>query len=196
MGGRSASYEEELITARTQVTQEMSDIEKIQLFEQRKIRTAWDEDIQEWFFSIVDVCGVLTEQPDYDHAKNYWKELKFRLIKEGNESVTNCNQLKMVSPKDGKRYSTDVADMALMFRIIESIPSKKAEPFKIWMAQVAAERFGFGKYSCISQSRSIPSIKRFENCPARGTRNRLLSYLRGRLLFLLSPQLSPSSRHQ
>ena len=118
----------------------MSDIEKIQLFEQRKIRTAWDEDKQEWFFSIVDVCGVLTEQPDYDHAKNYWKVLKFRLIKEGNESVTNCNQLKMVSPKDGKRYSTDVADMALMFRIIESIPSKKAEPFKIWMAQVAAER--------------------------------------------------------
>ena len=118
----------------------MSDIEKIQLFEQRKIRTAWDEDKQEWFFSIVDVCGVLTEQPDYNHAKNYWKVLKFRLIKEGNESVTNCNQLKMVSPKDGKRYSTDVADMALMFRIIESIPSKKAEPFKIWMAQVAAER--------------------------------------------------------
>lgn len=129
----------------------MSDIEKIQLFEQRKIRTAWDEDIQEWFFSIVDVCGVLTEQPDYDHAKNYWKVLKFRLIKEGNESVTNCNQLKMVSPKDGKRYSTDVADMALMFRIIESIPSKKAEPFKIWMAQVAAERIN----QAIDPERSI-----------------------------------------
>ena len=129
----------------------MSDIEKIQLFEQRKIRTAWDEDKQEWFFSIVDVCGVLTEQPDYDHAKNYWKVLKFRLIKEGNESVTNCNQLKMVSPKDGKRYSTDVADMALMFRIIESIPSKKAEPFKIWMAQVAAERIN----QAIDPERSI-----------------------------------------
>ena len=151
MGGRSASYEEELITARTQAMQEMSDIEKIQLFEQRKIRTAWDEDIQEWFFSIVDVCGVLTEQPDYDHAKNYWKVLKFRLIKEGNESVTNCNQLKMVSPKDGKRYSTDVADMALMFRIIESIPSKKAEPFKIWMARVAAERIN----QAIDPERSI-----------------------------------------
>ncbi|MBP5382958.1 MAG: hypothetical protein J6Y45_06360 [Bacteroidales bacterium] len=129
----------------------MSDIEKIQLFEQRKIRTAWDEDKQEWLFSIVDVCGVLTEQPDYDHAKNYWKVLKFRLIKEGNESVTNCNQLKMVSPKDGKRYSTDVADMALMFRIIESIPSKKAEPFKIWMAQVAAERIN----QAIDPERSI-----------------------------------------
>ena len=129
----------------------MSDIEKIQLFEQRKIRTAWDEDKQEWFFSIVDVCGVLTEQSDYDHAKNYWKVLKFRLIKEGNESVTNCNQLKMVSPKNGKRYSTDVADMALMFRIIESIPSKKAEPFKIWMAQVAAERIN----QAIDPERSI-----------------------------------------
>ena len=129
----------------------MSDIEKIQLFEQSKIRTTWDEDKQEWFFSIVDVCGVLTEQPDYDHAKNYWKVLKFRLIKEGNESVTNCNQLKMVSPKDGKRYSTDVADMALMFRIIESIPSKKAEPFKIWMAQVAAERIN----QAIDPERSI-----------------------------------------
>lgn len=90
----------------------MSDIEKIQLFESKKIRTAWDEEKQEWFFSIVDVCGVLTDQPDYDHAKNYWKVLKFRLIKEGNESVTKCNQLKLVSPKDGKRYSTDVADMA------------------------------------------------------------------------------------
>ena len=129
----------------------MSDIEKIQLFEQRKIRSAWDEEKQEWFFSIVDVCGVLTEQPDYDHAKNYWKVLKFRLIKEGNESVTNCNQLKMVSPKDGKRYSTDVADMALMFRVIESIPSKKAEPFKVWMAQVAAERIN----QAIDPERSI-----------------------------------------
>ena len=129
----------------------MSDIEKIQLFESKKIRTAWDEEKQEWLFSIVDVCGVLTDQPDYDHAKNYWKVLKFRLIKEGNESVTKCNQLKIVSPKDGKRYSTDVADMALMFRIIESIPSKKAEPIKVWMAQVAAERIN----QAIDPERSI-----------------------------------------
>ena len=93
----------------------------------------WDEEKQEWFFSIVDVCAVLTDQDDYDLAKNYWKVLKHRLIKEGNESVTKCNQLKLTSPKDGKRYSTDVADMGLMFRIIESIPSKKAEPFKQWM---------------------------------------------------------------
>ena len=88
----------------------------------------------------MDICGVLTDQPDYDGAKNYWKVLKFRLKAEGNESVTNCNQLKMVSPKDGKRYKTDVADMEQMFRLIESIPSKKAEPIKQWMAEVAAQR--------------------------------------------------------
>ena len=80
----------------------MSELEKIQQFEQKKIRTAWDEEKQEWFFSIVDVCGILTEQPDYDLAKNYWKVLKHRHIKEGNESVTKCNQLKLPSPKDGR----------------------------------------------------------------------------------------------
>ena len=116
------------------------ELENIHIFEQKKVRTMWDEEKQEWFFSIVDVCAVLTDQDDYDLAKNYWKVLKHRLIKEGNESVTKCNQLKLASPKDGKRYATDVADMGLMFRIIESIPSKKAEPFKVWMASVAAER--------------------------------------------------------
>ena len=118
----------------------MSDIEKIQLFENKKIRTAWDEEKQEWYFSIVDICGILTEQPDYDGARKYWKVLKGRLIAEGFELVSNCYQLKMVSPKDGKKYSTDVTDMQQAFRIIQSIPSKKAEPFKQWMAQVAAER--------------------------------------------------------
>ena len=112
----------------------------IQLFEDRKVRTVWDDEQQKWFFSIVDVCGVLTDQPDYDHAKNYWKVLKFRLIKEGNESVTNCNQLKMVSPKDGKKYKADVADFEQLFRLIQSIPSPKAEPFKQWMAGVASKR--------------------------------------------------------
>ena len=96
--------------------------------------------MEKWYFSIVDVCAILTDQPDYDHAKNYWKVLKFRLVKEGNESVTNCNQLKLVSPKDGKRYKTDVADTEQLFRIIQSIPSPKAEPFKQWMASVAAQR--------------------------------------------------------
>ena len=112
----------------------------IQLFQERKVRTVWDDQEEKWYFSIVDVCGVLTDQPDYDGAKKYWKVLKFRLKKEGNESVTNCNQLKMVSPKDGKKYTTDVADMEQLFRLIQSIPSPKAEPFKQWMAQVAANR--------------------------------------------------------
>jgi len=105
----------------------MTQRQKIQLFEDKKVRTAWDDQEEKWYFSIVDVCGVLTEQPDYDGAKNYWKVLKFRLKEEGNESVTKCNQLKMVSPKDGKRYNTDVADTEQLFRLIQSIPSKKAE---------------------------------------------------------------------
>ena len=118
----------------------MSLQEKIKIFQSQKVRTAWDDEKEEWYFSIVDTCAILTDQPDYDKAKNYWKVLKFRLIKEGNESVTNCNQLKLVSPKDGKRYKTDVATTQELFRIIQSIPSRKAEPFKQWMAQVAAER--------------------------------------------------------
>ncbi len=118
----------------------MGQKEQLKIFENQKVRTAWDDQEEKWYFSIVDVCGVLTDQPDYDHAKNYWKVLKFRLLKEGNESVTNCNQLKLVSPKDGKRYKTDVADPEQLFRIIQSIPSPKAEPFKQWMARVAAER--------------------------------------------------------
>ena len=118
----------------------MSKKEALKIFENKNVRVVWDDEREEWFFSVVDVCGVLTDQPDYDHAKNYWKVLKFRLIKEGNESVTNCNQLKLVSPKDGKRYNTDVANTEQLFRIIQSIPSSKAEPFKLWMAQVAADR--------------------------------------------------------
>ena len=116
----------------------MSD--KIQLFEDQPIRTAWDEEKEEWDFSVVDVVGVLTEQKDYDGARNYWKVLKIRIKEEGNELVTNCNQLKMKSPKDGKKYNTDVADTEQLLRIIQSIPSKKAEPFKMWLAQVGRER--------------------------------------------------------
>jgi len=117
----------------------MSDIERIQLFENKKVRTAWDEEKQEWFFSIVDVCGILTDQPTHERARNYWKVLKNRLKKEGSEVVTKCNRLKLIA-EDGKPRDTDVADMAVLFRVIESIPSKKAEPIKIWIAQVAAER--------------------------------------------------------
>jgi hypothetical protein len=109
---------------------------KIQLFEDKQVRTVWDEEQQKWFFSIVDVCGVLAES---DNPQVYWRVLKSRLKKEGNETVTNCNALKMLAP-DGKMRSTDVADMEQLFRLIQSIPSKKAEPFKEWMAQVAAQR--------------------------------------------------------
>ncbi len=114
----------------------MTQKQAIQLFEQKKVRTVWDTDKEKWYFSIVDVVAVLT---DSSNPRNYWKVLKHRLIKEGNESVTNCNQLKMQS-SDGKRYLTDVADTEQLFRLIQSIPSPKAEPFKQWMAQVAAKR--------------------------------------------------------
>ena len=115
----------------------MGQNDKIQLFEDKRIRTAWDEEKEEWFFSIVDVVGVLTDSPN---PNNYWKVLKKRLKAEGNESVTNCNRLKLKSPKDGKRYLTDVADTEQLLRIIQSIPSPKAEPFKMWLAQVGRER--------------------------------------------------------
>ena len=108
----------------------------IKIFEEKKVRTVWDSDREEWYFSIVDVIEVLTDSPN---PRNYWKVLKHRLIKEGNESVTNCNQLKLPS-SDGKYYKTDVADTEQLFRLIQSIPSPKAEPFKQWMAQVAKER--------------------------------------------------------
>ena len=114
--------------------------DKIQMFENQPIRTAWDEEREEWYFSVVDVVRVLTEQPDYDGARNYWKVLKKRLSDEGSQLVTECNQLKMKSPKDGKRYKTDVADTEQLLRIIQSIPSKKAEPFKLWLATVGRER--------------------------------------------------------
>ena len=114
----------------------MGQNDKIQLFEDKRIRTAWDEEKEEWFFSIVDVVGVLTDSPN---PNNYWKVLKKRLKDEGNESVTNCNRLKLKSPKDGKRYLTDVADTEQLLRIIQSIPSPKAEPFKMWLAQVGRE---------------------------------------------------------
>lgn len=114
--------------------------EKLELYENQTIRTAWNEENEEWYFSIVDVVGVLTEQETYDGARDYWKVLKIRLKEEGNQLVTNCNQLKMKSPKDGKRYVTDVANIEQLLRIIQTIPSKKAEPFKLWLAQVGRER--------------------------------------------------------
>ena len=108
----------------------------IKIFEDKKVRTVWDSDREEWYFSIVDVIAVLT---DSANPATYWRVLKKRLSDEGNETVTNCNGLKMVAP-DGKMRLTDVADTEQLFRLIQSIPSPKAEPFKLWMAQVAKER--------------------------------------------------------
>ena len=115
-------------------------MDKIQLFESQKIRTIWDEDTEEWYFSVVDVVAVLTESSDYRHATKYWTLLKSRLKEEGSQLPTNCRQLKLTSPKDGKRYKTDVATTEQLLRIIQSIPSKKAEPFKQWLAEVGNER--------------------------------------------------------
>jgi len=108
----------------------------IKIFEEKKVRTLWDADQEKWYISIVDVIGILT---DSNNPNNYWKVLKHRLTKEGSELVTICNQLKMQSV-DGKFYKTDVVDTEQLFRLIQSIPSPKAEPFKLWLAQVAAER--------------------------------------------------------
>ena len=116
---------------------ELQNNDAIQLFEDKKIRTAWDEEHEEWYFSIVDIVAILTDSPN---PNNYWKVLKKRLKDEGNQSVTSCNQLKLKSHKDGKRYLTDVANTEQILRIIQSIPSPKAEPFKAWLAMVGRER--------------------------------------------------------
>ena len=117
----------------------MSQKEAIKIFEEKKVRTLWDDEQEKWYFSIVDVCAVLTESKDALTARKYWNKLKQRLKEEGNETVTNCHQLKLKAA-DGKMRLTDVADTEQLFRLIQSIPSPKAEPFKQWMAQVAAER--------------------------------------------------------
>ena len=111
----------------------------IKRFEQRTIRSLWDEERQEWYFSIVDVVGALTDSPDYQTGRKYWNKLKQRLHEEGSELVTNCHQLKMPAA-DGKMRLTDAADTGQLLRIIQSIPSPKAEPFKLWLAQVGRER--------------------------------------------------------
>ena len=117
----------------------MTQQNKIQLFEQKQVRTLWDDEQEKWYFSIIDVIGIFTDQQDYQASRIYGKVLKFRLSKEGNQTVTNCNQLKMQAP-DGKMRLTDIADTEQLFRLIQSIPSPKAEPFKQWMAQVTSER--------------------------------------------------------
>ncbi len=109
---------------------------KIQIFEDKKIRTAWDEEAEEWYFSVVDVVGVLTDSKD---PTAYWRKLKQRLKAEGNETVTNCHGLKMTAP-DGKKRMTDVIDTTNLLRLVQSIPSPKAEPFKMWLAEVGKDR--------------------------------------------------------
>lgn len=113
---------------------------KMQIFEDKKIRSAWNGEKEEWYFSIVDIIGALTDVSDYNTARKYWNKLKERLVKEGSQLVTNCHQLKLASPKDGKKYSTDVATVEQALRLIQSIPSPKAEPFKVWLAQLGRER--------------------------------------------------------
>ena len=136
----------------------MTKKQALQLFQERKVRTVWDDQEEKWYFSIVDVVSVLTDS-DYQAARKYWKVLKGRLVKEGNETVTNCYQLKLKA-SDGKMRLTDVADTEQLFRIIQSIPSPKAEPFKQWMAQVASQRIDQMQDPELSIDQAIIDYKR------------------------------------
>ena len=137
----------------------MTKKQAIQLFQERKVRTIWDDQEEKWYFSIVDVCGVLTDSKDALTARKYWNKLKQRLKDEGNETVTNCHQLKLCAA-DGKMRLTDVADTEQLFRIIQSIPSPKAEPFKQWMAQVASQRIDQMQDPELSIDQAIIDYKR------------------------------------
>ena len=137
----------------------MTKKQEIQLFEERKVRTIWDDENEKWYFSIVDVVAVLTEQSDILKARKYWNKLKQRLLEEGNQTVTNCHQLKMKAA-DGKMRLTDVADQEQLFRLIQSIPSPKAEPFKQWMAQVASQRLDQMQDPELSIDQAIMDYKR------------------------------------
>jgi hypothetical protein len=111
----------------------------LKIFEEKKVRSVWSDEKQKWFFSVIDIVAILTNQDDYSASRNYWKVLKHRLNQEGSELVTNCNQLKMIA-SDGKMRETDVADTETIFRLIQSIPSPKAEPIKMWLAKVGNDR--------------------------------------------------------
>ena len=132
---------------------------KIQIFEKQPIRAIWDEENEKWWFSIIDVISVLTNQPDYQKVKNYWKWLKNKLKEEGSELVSNTNQLKMTA-SDGKKYLTDVADTEQVLRLIQSIPSKKAEPFKMWLAKTGNERINETIDPELSIDRAIQNYRR------------------------------------
>ena len=128
----------------------------IKLFEEKKVRAIWDDKDEKWYFSIVDVVAILSESPN---PRKYWSVLKTRLKKEGSELTTNCSQLKMKAA-DGKMYLTDVADTEQLFRLIQSIPSHRAEPFKLWMAQVAAERLDQMQDPELSINQALTDYKR------------------------------------
>ena len=134
----------------------MTQHNKIQLFEEKKVRAIWDDEAEKWYFSVVDAIAVLTESVD---PTAYWRKLKQRLKEEGNETVTNCHGLKMIAP-DGKMRMTDVADTEQILRIIQSIPSPKAEPFKQWMAQVASQRIDQLQDPELSISQAVNDYRR------------------------------------
>ena len=137
----------------------MTEYNAIKIFNQKRIRASWDEEKETWYYSIVDVVAVLTDQPNYQQARNYWKVLKSRLLKDGYELVTNCNQLKMTA-EDGKQRLTDVANPEQLLRIIQSIPSPKAEPFKRWLAQVGSERLDEIEDPELAISRALLTYRR------------------------------------
>lgn len=137
----------------------MAQEETIKLFEGKQVRFVWDDEKQKYYFSVVDIIQVLTESVDYQAARNYWKVLKNRLAKEGNESVTNCNQLKLEAA-DGKKYKTDVADTEQVLRLIQSVPSKKAEPLKLWLAHVGQERLNQMQDPELSIEQAIKDYRR------------------------------------
>jgi DNA-damage-inducible protein D len=155
----------------------------IKLFEDKKVRSHYDSDKEIWFFSIVDIVGILTDQPNISRARNYWKVLKSRLLKEGNESVTNCNQLKLQA-QDGKYYKTDVGNVEQIFRLVQSIPSPKAEPFKQWLAKVGYERLQEIQDPSLSMDRARENWKNKgrsekwiqQRMTGQETRNKLTDY--------------------
>ena len=138
----------------------MAKKELVKIFEERKVRSVWDEEQEKWYFSVVDVVGILVDSRDYQTARKYWNKLKQRLREEGFQPVTHCHQLKLKA-EDGKLRLTDVADTEQMFRIIQSVPSPKAEPFKQWMARVAADRIDQMQDPELGIQQASLSAKRF-----------------------------------
>lgn len=133
--------------------------DKIKLFESQQVRAEWDAEAEKWWFSVLDIIAVLTDQPDYKKVRNYWKWLKNKLLAEGSQLVSVTNQLKLTAA-DGKKYLTDVADTEQILRLIQSIPSKRAEPFKLWLAQVGSERLDETVDPELSIDRAIQNYRR------------------------------------